>query len=191
MTLPDVAAIFEQHRTPILAGGAGAAVLLGLRARGRRKAAPATGVATGGAASGVTTTAAYAGRGGVYDSTANDVYNSIQPQISSLAGQLAELSNGIGATRLSDEQMRGALSNPNLQPGQTSGSGIYNPGVTRDSTGQHSYGYIPSQPTAANILAGGGTLYFEPLPGIFTDANAPGVHLESGQYGTPLYARTA
>lgn len=79
------------------------------------------------------------------------------------------------------------LVNPNLIAGQLSGSGYYNPGETTTAAG--AFDYIPDQPTAYNVLKGGQTLYYEPSPGVFADANAPGVTLRPGQYGTPLYLK--
>lgn len=101
MDMPDFAALFAQHRTPILAAGAGLAVVLGLRARSSSKASSSAG---GNGSAVVATGPAYAGKGGVYDSTANDVYNSIQPQIGNLAGQLATL-----ASDLANEKAAGVV----------------------------------------------------------------------------------
>ena len=171
MPLPDFAALFQEHRVPILAGGAGGAVLLGIRARKSRAKAPA---AAGGPASGVATTAAYAGRGGVYDSTANDVYNSIEPQISSLADQLAQLSNNIGAAQPTYDTPRGDLI----------GSGYFTPGAIKTAGG--TFSHVASQPEAAALKGSGGTLYYEPILGQFAPEPAAGV-----VGGTPLYSKAS
>lgn len=81
-----------------------------------------------------------------------------------------------------------SLMNPNLKPGQFSGSGYYNPGLTHSSSGD--FLYIPDQPTAAGLVAAGQKLYYEPLPGQFTPEPANGVFPANGQYGTPLYYKT-
>jgi hypothetical protein len=76
------------HRAQILAGLFAAAALLGLRARSKGASAqPSTGAGTTGAAAGEST---FTGAGGAYyDSTANDVYNAIEPQIAALAAAIA------------------------------------------------------------------------------------------------------
>lgn len=79
------------HRTPVLVTVFGGAAILGLKARSKAQSATgSTGAGNTGAAAGDTT---YSGAGGAYyDSTANDVYNAIEPQISALASQLDTLS---------------------------------------------------------------------------------------------------
>lgn len=86
---------FEAHKTPVLATGFGGAALLGLYARSKGQAAqPSSGTGNAGASTDQT----YQGTAGYYDSTANDVYNAIQPQISALAMQLNALQQEQSAT---------------------------------------------------------------------------------------------
>lgn len=89
MNLP---AVIAAHKVPVLAAGAAGAVALGLRAR-KKSAASAT-----------TPGVSYQGQGGVYDSTANDVYNSIQPQIEGLAAQIAALAAAQTADALNPDK---------------------------------------------------------------------------------------
>lgn len=80
---------FQAHRTPVLASAFGGAALLGLYARSKGQAAtPSTGTGNAGASTDQT----YQGTAGYYDSTANDVYNAMEPQIAALAAQLNALS---------------------------------------------------------------------------------------------------
>lgn len=80
---------FQAHKTPVLATGFGGAALLGLYARSKGQAAqPDTGTGNAGASTDQT----YQGTAGYYDSTANDVYNAMEPQIAALAQQLNALS---------------------------------------------------------------------------------------------------
>jgi len=76
------------HRTVLIGGAIGTAALLGLRARSKGKAAspPAGGTAQM-APVGSGTTQSYTGAG-TYDSTANDIYNAIEPQIEALSRQI-------------------------------------------------------------------------------------------------------
>lgn len=83
----DVKAWVRQHRTQVMAAGAGGVVLLALVAR--RRATTSAGSAAPGATRVVPPGSSYgdpqdfqgAAGAGVYDSTASDVYNSLQPQI--------------------------------------------------------------------------------------------------------------
>lgn len=85
-SLANVSTWLAAHRTPVLATVFGGAALLGLRARSKAASSSAS-VGSGNA--GAATDATYAGAAGsYYDSTANDVYNAIEPQIAALAAQL-------------------------------------------------------------------------------------------------------
>lgn len=81
-----LAAQFAAHRTVILGTAAGGAALLGLRARAKGTAAAANSTTTTAA-----TTSPQLVPQGAYDSTANDVYNAIEPQIEALNAQLGAL----------------------------------------------------------------------------------------------------
>lgn len=108
-------AALRRYRVPLAAGGVGLAALLGLRAHAKASAA---------GPSGATTTAQAAP---TYDSTGNDLYNSIQPQLQSLQDQIAAL----GATPSSPlDNLGGGGGNlplgggPGLTPGQPTPSGV-------------------------------------------------------------------
>ena len=79
------------HRTVLLGGAVGGALLLGLRARGKAKAGSGPAGSNAGAGpmapAGSGTAATYTGAG-TYDSTANDLYNALEPQIEALSRQI-------------------------------------------------------------------------------------------------------
>jgi len=76
------------HRTVLIGGAIGTAAMLGLRARSKGKAAsPPAGGSAQMAPVGSGTTQSYTGAG-TYDSTANDIYNAIEPQIEALSRQI-------------------------------------------------------------------------------------------------------
>jgi hypothetical protein len=88
-----ISAMWAEHKKLILLGGAGAAVAYGLHARTQAAApssgtdAPLTDPGTTGVGAGI---AGYTGAtGAAYDSTANDVYNALQPQLATTQGLLA------------------------------------------------------------------------------------------------------
>jgi len=91
MVLPAAAgakAWVASHRTVLIGGAIGTAALLGLRARSKGKAAsPPAGGSAQMAPVGSGTTQRYTGAG-TYDSTANDIYNAIEPQIEGLSRQI-------------------------------------------------------------------------------------------------------
>jgi hypothetical protein len=72
-----------------------------------------------------------------------------------------------------------------LHPGGFSGSGFWTPGITKTPTGS----FIPA-PDPASIppfVAGGGTVYYEPVPGVFR-AVTPDVFSKLSQAApTPMY----
>lgn len=84
---PGLQAWARQHRLQLMAGGAGAVVLLALVARRRASTSAASGSASPtrvvppGSSYGDPQDFRGAAGAGVYDSTASDVYNSLQPQI--------------------------------------------------------------------------------------------------------------
>lgn len=87
---PQLSALFAQHRTAVLGGGAVAVAALALWQK-RKKATGAAGAATAGAAvpsiAGTIPAAAVVPGGSVgsgYDSSAYDVYNALQPQLEQL-----------------------------------------------------------------------------------------------------------
>jgi hypothetical protein len=93
----DVQAWMRQHRLQLLGGGAGAVVLLALVAKRRAGSAAASGSATPtrvvppGASYGDPQDFRGAAGAGVYDSTASDVYNSLQPQIEQVQRSIESL----------------------------------------------------------------------------------------------------
>ncbi len=91
MALPAAAgakAWIAAHRTVLAGGAIGGAALLGLRARSKGKAGkPPAGGSTQMAPVGSGTQQSYTGAG-TYDSTANDIYNAIEPQIEALSRQV-------------------------------------------------------------------------------------------------------
>lgn len=89
MAVPNIGAWITAHKVPVLAVGGAAAVGLGLRAR-KNKTAASSGVSPAPGAPGSMT-----GMVPTFDSTANDVYSSIEPQISAQAGALSGLSNSL------------------------------------------------------------------------------------------------
>lgn len=82
------------HHTQVLMGAVGGAVLLGLRSRAKGKAVAPGSQTNAGTSTNVNAAdpngAKYTG-GAFYDSTANDVYNGIEPQIEALASQINKL----------------------------------------------------------------------------------------------------
>jgi hypothetical protein len=91
MKLAQLRTWIHTHQTAALGGGVAAAAGLALIVSKRKKAS-----ADSGNAAPATSQAAM--KGGVYDSTANDVYNSIQPEIDALAAQIAALGGNLGDT---------------------------------------------------------------------------------------------
>ncbi len=91
MALPAAAGAktwITSHRTVLIGSAIGGAALLGLRARSKGKAAsPPAGGSTQMAPVGSGTQQSYTGAG-TYDSTANDIYNAIEPQIEALSRQI-------------------------------------------------------------------------------------------------------
>ncbi|HLY84815.1 MAG TPA: hypothetical protein VKQ71_17655 [Acidimicrobiales bacterium] len=85
----DLAAVFQAHRTPILVAGGGG--LLGLVVLKRKKTASST--PTSAATGANTTTQAPFVTGGDPYGLANDVTNSLTPQLQSLQQQIAGLQN--------------------------------------------------------------------------------------------------
>ncbi len=81
----NVAAFLKSHRMPVILVGGGAAAGLGLYARAKGKVPSSAGGQTS------SVSAQPGGAQGTYDSTAQDVYNSIEPQIQDLADQLNKL----------------------------------------------------------------------------------------------------
>lgn len=99
----------KKNQQLLLAGG-GAAVVVVIAALMKRKSASAADSASG-------TTAATTGVQGTYDSTANDVYNSLEDQLGALQQQIAAIGSG-GATTGSTGGTGG---------GSTSGGGTKKP----------------------------------------------------------------
>lgn len=87
-------AYLTAHRTAAAGAGVAAIALLALVVK--HYAGPASNSSTSGATTPGTANNTAATRGGVYDSTANDVYNSIQPQITDQAAQIAALNARLG-----------------------------------------------------------------------------------------------
>lgn len=195
--LADVRAWVMTHKG-IAAGGAAGAVALGLRARAKRKAAPASGTDQVTAA-GPGNSAIYLGKGGTYDSTANDVYNSIQPQIDALAG---------GQSRLADalEKLTSSTAPPSSLPGSPTGAAPYETVLWRQS-------WWTGSPGPATFLgpARGGTAigegqmsptelakYTAPIPGTLTGGgsgrfawNPTGAAYAAGKSAGNLYVQTS
>lgn len=90
----SAAAWFEKNKTVALGGGVAVVVVLALVSRSRSGEA-ATG--TGGAAAPASQSLSAGGQvaGGVYDSTASDLYSALSPELSSISQSLEKL-NGSG-----------------------------------------------------------------------------------------------
>lgn len=86
-------AFFAQHHKAVLVAGGAGAVGLGLL---HHKSTAAAASSTTGAA--VTPTGT-AGQAGTYDSSANDVYNALQPQIEQTQSMLQKLLNALPGTK--------------------------------------------------------------------------------------------
>lgn len=137
-----LSALWSEHRVAVLAAAFGAAAVLGLRARAKGTTAAASGATT---TPGATST--YAGSAGgatAYDSTANDVYNAIEPQIEALASQL----NVLQAGPTSDSTTTTPVTTP---PTPTSAVAVaapvhVAPGTVWGGTGLH-YGQAAPAPT--------------------------------------------
>ncbi|MCU1449337.1 MAG: hypothetical protein JWP02_1507 [Acidimicrobiales bacterium] len=112
--LADVRTWVTAHKSAAAASALGAAGL-GYYVRRRRAAA----AAAGGTSSGTTTvgsTTPTALQGGAYDSTANDVYNSLEPQLQSLSASLYQQA----AIAQSDQARQAAMAKSlNLQKTRT------------------------------------------------------------------------
>lgn len=91
MNLAALKAWVHTHQTEALGGGVVAMAGVAYVVSKRKKAGAAAG-------SNAPATSQAAQQGGVYDSTANDVYNSIQPEIDALAAQIAALGGNLGDT---------------------------------------------------------------------------------------------
>lgn len=90
MNLAAVKTWSAAHKTELLAGGAGVAVLFGLRARSKAGTSSSSTTASTTTAPGSTAPMpSYAGSG--YDSSSSDVYNAIQPQIEQTQAMLQKL----------------------------------------------------------------------------------------------------
>lgn len=90
-------AFLRQHRNASLAGAGVAVAGIAVLMRRRSSASSTSGVQdTASPTSYTTTGAAGAGGSGTYDSTSNDVYNSLQPQIEDLTNLITQLAAGGG-----------------------------------------------------------------------------------------------
>lgn len=94
MNTSTIGPTLAAHKVPLMLAGGGVAVALGLRARSKSAAgaAPVGATIAGYAPSSAT--------GAAYDSTGNDVYNALQPQIEQTQGMLGQLQNLLSGTPL-------------------------------------------------------------------------------------------